>query len=66
MLHNCGPNPCASEYLDRDPPIKAVDLAYSYSKNDLPALREAFKGKGIIYFSMPADPAAGFPAGYGE
>jgi hypothetical protein len=27
MLHNCGPNPCASEYLRHDPPIKAVDLA---------------------------------------
>ena len=57
MLHNCGPNPCAGEYLSHDPPIKAVDLAYSYSKGDLPALREAFKGEGIIYFGMPADPA---------
>ncbi|MGC8863644.1 MAG: uroporphyrinogen decarboxylase family protein [Armatimonadota bacterium] len=57
MLHNCGPNPCAGEYLSHDPPIKAVDLAYEYSKNDLPAFKEAFAGKGIIYFNMPADPA---------
>ena len=57
MLHNCGPNPCASEYLCHTPPIKAVDLAYGFSKNDLPALRNAFKGKGIIYLDMPADPA---------
>lgn len=57
MLHNCGPNPCASEYLRHDPPIKAVDVAYGFSKNDLPAFKEAFKGEGILYLGMPADPA---------
>ena len=56
MMHNCGPNPCAGEYLWHDPRIKAVDLAYDYSKNDLPAFKEAFTGKGIIYFGLPADP----------
>ncbi len=57
MLHNCGPNPCASEYLSHDPRIYAVDLAYDYSKDDLPALKEAFKGRGIVYFYMGPDPA---------
>lgn len=57
MMHNCGPNPCVGEYLSHDPRIKAVDLAYDYSKNDLPALKEAFKGEGLVYFGMPADPA---------
>ena len=57
MLHNCGPNPCAPEYLRHDPPIKAVDLAYGYSRNDLPALKQEFKGEGVIYFGMKADPA---------
>jgi hypothetical protein len=56
MLHNCGPNPCAREYLWHDPRIYAVDLAYDYSKNDLPVFKEAFKGQGIIYLYMPADP----------
>lgn len=57
MMHNCGPNPCVGEYLSHDPPIRAIDLAYDYSMNDLPAIRNAFKGKGIVYFDMPADPA---------
>lgn len=55
-MHNCGPNPCASEYLRHEPRIRAVDLAYDYSKNDLPAFREAFAGQGIIYFGMGPDP----------
>lgn len=50
MLHNCGPNPCVGEYLWHEPRIYAADLAYDYSKNDLPAIREAFKGQGIVYF----------------
>jgi hypothetical protein len=50
MLHNCGPNPCASEYLWHEPRIYAVDLAYDYSRKDLPALKRAFKHEGIIYF----------------
>jgi hypothetical protein len=55
-LHNCGPNPCASEYLWHEPRIYAVDLAYDFSKNDLPALREAFRGEGIVYFYMDPNP----------
>ena len=50
MMHNCGPNPCASEYLSHEPSIKAVDLAYDYSKTDLAAFRKAFAGEGLIYF----------------
>lgn len=56
MLHNCGPNPCASEYLSHEPRIRAVDLAYGYSKADLPAIRTAFAGEGTVYLGMPADP----------
>jgi len=57
MLHNCGPNPCAGEYLSHDPPIRAVDLAYRFSKGDLPAFRKAFKGRGVIYFEFTGTPA---------
>ncbi|MFQ3549791.1 MAG: uroporphyrinogen decarboxylase family protein [Armatimonadota bacterium] len=50
MLHNCGPNPCVNEYLWHEPRIYAVDLAWDYSKNDLEAIKKAFKGEGIVYF----------------
>ncbi len=50
MMHNCGPNPCVSEYLAHDPPIHAVDLAWDWSKNDLQAFKEHFRQKGVIYF----------------
>jgi len=49
LLHNCGPNPSAHLYLDHEPPIKGVTLAWEYSKGDAAALRDAFKGRGIIY-----------------
>jgi len=56
MMHNCGPNPCASEYLSHEPRIRGVDLAYDYSKNDLAAFKQAFAGEGLIYFYMDANP----------
>ena len=49
MLHNCGPNPCVSEYLAHEPRIVAVDLAYDFSRKDLSAFRRHFKQEGIIY-----------------
>ena len=49
MLHNCGPNPCVSEYLAHEPRIVVVDLAYDYSRKDLPVFRRHFKQEGIIY-----------------
>jgi uroporphyrinogen-III decarboxylase len=52
MMHNCGPNPCAGEYLSHEPRIRAVDLAYDYSKGDLEKFKEAFKGEGLIYFNF--------------
>jgi hypothetical protein len=50
LLHNCGPNPCAMEYLRHDPPLKGVNLSYTYSKNDLKLLKTHLKRKGVIYF----------------
>ncbi|MDO8588310.1 MAG: uroporphyrinogen decarboxylase family protein [Armatimonadota bacterium] len=52
MMHNCGPNPCAGEYLSHEPRIRAVDLAYDYSKNDLDAFKKAFAREGLIYFGF--------------
>jgi hypothetical protein len=52
MMHNCGPNPCAGEYLSHEPRIRAVDLAYDYSKHDLERFKTAFRGEGLIYFGF--------------
>jgi uroporphyrinogen-III decarboxylase len=56
MMHNCGPNPCAMEYLWHEPRIYGVDLAYQYSKGDLALFKQAFKGEGIIYFELNQNP----------
>jgi len=58
-LHNCGPNPCGHLYNATTPPVRSVNLAYDYSKQDLPMLRDAFKGRTVLYLDMPGpDPAA--------
>lgn len=52
LLHNCGPNPCAGQYLEHTPPISGVDLSFQYSRADLPKFREPFRRKGILYLGM--------------
>lgn len=62
-LHNCGPNPCGHLYNATDPPLRSVNLAYDYSHQDLPALREAFKGRTVLHLDMPGpDPATTYRA----
>jgi uroporphyrinogen-III decarboxylase len=56
LLHNCGPNPCVYEYLKHCPEISGVNLSYNYSYKDLPMIKEAFKGKGIVYFFYEGEP----------
>jgi hypothetical protein len=48
-LHNCGPNPCHSEYMAHEISPRNLDLADSYSHKDLGALKHSLKGKGFIY-----------------
>ncbi|MBI2915042.1 MAG: hypothetical protein HYY08_03840 [Firmicutes bacterium] len=48
MMHNCGPHPAASKYLDQGGGIVAADIAYRYSKKDLAAIKRAFSGRGMI------------------
>ena len=56
-LHNCGPNPCLNRYLSHQPAIRSVDLNYEYSKNDLPAIKEAFRNKALVYLGgLPSEP----------
>jgi hypothetical protein len=57
MMHNCGPNPCMNEYLWHSPRIYAVDLAYRFSKKDIPAFKKAFAGQGAIYLEFTDTPA---------
>ena len=56
LLHNCGPNPCVRDYLGHEPPIAGVNLAYEYSLRDIPAFREPFARKGIIYLGFSGSP----------
>ncbi len=56
-LHNCGPNPCMKGYLSHRPPLRSVDLNYQYSKNDLPAIKKAFRKKALVYLGgLPSEP----------
>ncbi|NPV53919.1 MAG: hypothetical protein HPY71_10400 [Firmicutes bacterium] len=52
MLHNCGPNPAADDYLWHTPRIYAVDLSYRCSRGDLTKLKSAFAHEGVIYFGF--------------
>lgn len=62
-LHNCGPNPCLAGYLSHNPPLRAVDLNYQYSKNDLPAIKKAFRKKALVYLGgLPSAPEAAIAA----
>jgi hypothetical protein len=47
-LHNCGPHPAAAEYLDHDPPLQGLNCSFRYTRGELPRLREAFRGRGIV------------------
>jgi hypothetical protein len=58
-LHNCGPNPCLAGYLSHQPPPRSVDLAYDFSRSDLPAIKRAFRKKALVYLGgLPAEPDA--------
>ena len=47
-LHNCGPNPCHSVYMDGlDTPVY-LDLNEIYSRKDLAVLKESLRGRGFI------------------
>ncbi len=47
-LHNCGPHPCIDLYLDHYPPISGLNCSFRHSRADLPRIREAFRGRGIV------------------
>ncbi len=58
LLHNCGPHPSRSLYLDHVPRLKGLHLAYKYSQRDFPALREILAGWGLVHIVMDNEPTA--------
>lgn len=50
-FHNCGPNPCAYEYIDPKHPIGALQLFYDYSKEDLHLVADALDHKAVLYLA---------------
>jgi hypothetical protein len=52
LLHNCGPHPCKYVYLEHNPKLKGLNLAYKYSHQDFPELRKVFAGWGIFHILM--------------
>jgi uroporphyrinogen-III decarboxylase len=49
-IHNCGPHPAIDLYLDHMPPINGLNCSFRHTRADLPRIREAFKGRGIVEF----------------
>jgi hypothetical protein len=47
-LHNCGPHPALAHYLDHDPPINGLNCSFRFTRPELPRIREAFQGRGIV------------------
>jgi len=66
-LHNCGPHPAAALYLDHEPPINGLNCSFRYTRRELPALREAFRGRGIVELMFDnGESAAEIVRGYRE
>ncbi|TFG64154.1 MAG: hypothetical protein E4H36_03745 [Spirochaetales bacterium] len=64
LLHNCGPNPCGPYYLDHSPALSGVNLSYRYSKDDFPALKKTYRGRGVIYIIFDNESPEEALAGY--
>jgi hypothetical protein len=66
-LHNCGPHPAAAHYLGHDPPLDGLNCSFRYTRAELPRLREAFGGRGIVELMFDNGESAGEIArGYEE
>lgn len=49
-MHNCGPHPSIDLYLDHDPPLNGINCSFRYTREELPNIKQAFKGRGIVEF----------------
>ncbi len=50
-LHNCGPNPCHAAYVAHPVSPRSIDLADTYSHDDLALLKQSLKGRAFVYLS---------------
>ena len=55
LLHNCGPHPAKSHYLDHTPRLKGVNCSYYYSHQEFPEFRRIFAGWGLIEAMLDHD-----------
>jgi uroporphyrinogen-III decarboxylase len=49
-IHNCGPHPSIDLYLDHQPPLNGLNCSFRYTRAELPQIKRAFKGRGIVEF----------------
>jgi hypothetical protein len=49
-IHNCGPHPSLELYLDHEPPLNGLNCSFRYTRAELPRIKQAFKGRGIVEF----------------
>jgi uroporphyrinogen-III decarboxylase len=47
-IHNCGPHPSIDLYLDHDPPLNGLNCSFRYTRAELPQIKRAFSGRGIV------------------
>jgi hypothetical protein len=66
-LHNCGPHPAAAHYLGHEPQINGLNCSFRFTRGELPRLREAFRGRGIVELMFDnGETAAQIARGYEE
>ncbi len=58
-LHNCGPHPAIDLYLHHNPEINGLNCSFKYTKPDLPKIKRAFRGKGIVELMYDNGESAG-------
>jgi len=49
-IHNCGPHPSLELYLDHEPALNGLNCSFRYTRAELPQIKRAFKGRGIVEF----------------
>jgi hypothetical protein len=47
-IHNCGPHPSANLYLGAGSPCAGLNCSFARSRAEFPALKEAFRKRGIV------------------
>lgn len=52
-FHNCGPHPCASNYIDYgNNKLKAINCSLQYTYNEIEYFMDSFKGREVILYFL--------------